>query len=422
MILAHGVGSVYELPLPLPLYLGGAAGTVLLSFALRAFADRRPVLTEPRVLIGKGGADVLLEVLRTGALVCFILTFVFGILDPERGFTVAPLLFWVGLLIGTTTIQAICRGVWGRVDPWATLQDLLQLDARRARKAPPWWLGPLSIYALFWFELVSGKGFDPIAIITVLLGYTLYVLSFKNTFGDAWEEADPLSILFGFAGRSAPLAVTDDGIAYKGFLADLDDESPMSLALFASVFVLLGSTTLDNVRETIQWGDFLIGSGLDAIPTVVMDSVMLLLFSLPFFLPFCATMWLAGRWSPGSSVMSLARRFGWSLIPIGVAYLLAHNIPLLIVGLPQIVIQIAGRFGLDLFGGYVPSPKLVWFLEIAIIVGGHVIGVLAAHRTAMRISGSHSAAVKSHSALTGLMSLFTIVTLWLLSLPVVSSG
>ena len=42
MILAHGVGSVYELPLPLPLYLGGAAGTVLLSFALRAFADRRP--------------------------------------------------------------------------------------------------------------------------------------------------------------------------------------------------------------------------------------------------------------------------------------------------------------------------------------------------------------------------------------------
>ena len=197
---------------------------------------------------------------------CFVLTFVFGILDPERGFTVAPLLFWVGLLIGTTALQAICRGVWTVVDPWATLQDLLQLDARRALKAPPWWLGPLSIYALFWFELVSGKGFDPIAIITVMLGYTLYVLSFKNTFGDAWEEADPLSILFGFAGRSAPLAVTEEGIAYKGFLADLDDENPMPLALFASVFVLLGSTTLDNVRETVQWGDFLINSGLDAVP------------------------------------------------------------------------------------------------------------------------------------------------------------
>lgn len=420
MLSAHGVGSVYELPLPLPLYLGAAAGTVLLSFVLRAFADKRPEAARRRVVVGKRATDAVIEVLRAVALVGFVLTFVFGILDPERGFTVAPLLFWVGLLIATTALQAICDGLWPAVNPWTTFQELLQLDARREHRDPPWWLGPLLIYALFWFELISGKGFDPLSILTVLLGYTLYVLSFRNTFGAAWEEADPLSILFGFAGRSAPLTITAEGITYKGFLADLDNEDPMPKALFASVFVLLGSTTLDNVRETVQWSTFLRASGLDSVPTMIVDSIALLLFSLPFFLPFLATMWLAGRWSRSSSFVSLARRFGWSLIPIGVAYLLAHNMPLLILGLPQIVTQIAGRFGLELFAAYVPSPKLVWFLEIAIIVWGHVIGVLAAHRAAIRISGSHSAALRSHSALTGLMSAFTIVTLWLLSLPLVT--
>jgi hypothetical protein len=256
----------------------------------------------------------------------------------------------------------------------------------------------------------------------VLLAYTLFFLSFKNAFGEHWSEADPLSILFGFAGRIAPLEATDDGIFYKGFLRDLDHPDPMPVPLYASIFLLLGSTTLDNVRETVQWSSFLAATGLDSVSTVLVDSTALLVFTLPFLLPFLLAVWLAARWSPGESIGPLARRFGWSLIPIGVAYLLSHNMPLLITGLPQLATQIASRFGFDILGQYVPSPKLVWFLEIVLIVGGHVIGVLAAHRIATDASGSHSAAVKSHSALTILMSAFTIVTLWLLSLPLVSQS
>lgn len=66
-----------------------------------------------------------------------------------------------------------------------------------------------------------------------------------------------------------------------------------------------------------------------------------------------------------------------------------------------------------------PSPALVWFLEIALIVGGHVIAVLVAHRTAVRLAGSHRGAVLSQIALTVLMSVFTIATLWLLAQPLV---
>jgi hypothetical protein len=61
----------------------------------------------------------------------------------------------------------------------------------------------------------------------------------------------------------------------------------------------------------------------------------------------------------------------------------------------------------------------VWFVEIALIVGGHILAVLAAHRTAWRIGGSRVVALRSQYALTALMSLYTVATLWLLAQPLV---
>jgi hypothetical protein len=126
-------------------------------------------------------------------------------------------------------------------------------------------------------------------------------------------------------------------------------------------------------------------------------------------------------------LLDAARAFGWSLVPIGIAYVLAHNAPLLITGVPQLVRALSDPFeyGWNLFGtgdlwsGFSASPQLVWYLEIALIVGGHVLGVLTAHRTAVRVAGSHAAAVRSQYALTALMSVYTIATLWLLAQPLV---
>jgi hypothetical protein len=122
------------------------------------------------------------------------------------------------------------------------------------------------------------------------------------------------------------------------------------------------------------------------------------------------------------------RRFAWSLVPIGIAYLLAHNAPLLMTGTPRIIEYLSDPFekGWNLFGTatlfetYLPSPQLVWGIEIVLIIGGHVLGVLTAHRIAARRAGSHAAAVRSQLALTILMSLFTIATLVLLGQPLIA--
>jgi hypothetical protein len=111
-----------------------------------------------------------------------------------------------------------------------------------------------------------------------------------------------------------------------------------------------------------------------------------------------------------------------------VAYVLAHNTPLLITGVPELVRAISDPFErgwnllgtADAFRTFVASPKVVWFLEIAFIVIGHVVAVMGAHRAAVRLADSHEAAVKSQYALTVLMSAYTITTLWLLAQPLVS--
>lgn len=365
--------------------------------------------------------------LRVLGVVTLILALFAGGLVRGNGLLLAPLLFWVGLIVLTAAVNAVLDGAWGASDPWAPLLDIYSPSASRPLQ-PPWWLGPLLLYGLFWFELVSGVGFSSPTIAAVLVGYSAYVLAFRTRFGARWDEADPLSILFGFAGRGAPLRLEQGGIYYRGPVGGLDEREPMRLSLFVSLFVLLGVTTLDNVRETVGWSSFLASARVGEWPHALVDSVALIAFAGLFYAPFALSLWIARRWMPGDlSFAATTRRFGWSLVPIGVAYLLAHNAPLLMTGVPQLIRQLSDPFdrGWNLFGtlgwfhDYVPSPALAWFLEIALIVGGHVIGVLVAHRTAVRLAGSHRGAVMGQIALTLLMSLFTITTLYLLAQPLV---
>lgn len=232
--------------------------------------------------------------------------------------------------------------------------------------------------------------------------------------------------MFGFAGACAPLRLSADGVVYRGWLTELDRREAASKTAFACVFVLLGATTLDNIRETTGWHNFLQSARADALPTVLVDTLALAAFAGLFLAPYALAMWVTARSMRATgSVRAEMRWFAWSLIPIGIAYLLAHNAPLLMTGTRRLIEYLSDPFekGWNIFGTanlfdtYLPSPALVWAMEIVLIIGGHVLGVLTAHRIAVRRAGSHAAAVKSQIALTMLMSFFTVATLVLLGQP-----
>lgn len=432
MLLAHGVGQVYELPIPLWLYLLAAAATVLVSFLIRAFArsgSSVPGGRAPRRVAGGGVARTLVLALRSVALFFLLLTLIAGALTREAGLGFTTLSFWVGFVVGMTFLSSLLDGSWAAANPWATTERFYRLaDEPEASVCPPWWVAPLGIYLLFWFELVSGVGFDAFWVVVALASYSLVVFSFRARLGSGWDEADPFAILFGFAGLCAPLRLTEEGIWRKSPVADLSQDRPMMSSLYSALFVMLASTTLDNVRETVGWNNLLNSVGLGDVSTMLVDSVALVLFTLPFFLTFRFAIGVAhrslGRTAPAEDT---ARRFGWSMVPIAIAYVLAHNAPLFIQGAPQLLRALSDPFeqGWNLLGtsrafeGFAASPKLVWFLEIAIIVGGHVLAVLAAHRTAVNLAGDHRRAVRSQYALTALMWVYTIATLWLLAQPLV---
>lgn len=428
--LAHGVGRVYESPIPLWLYTVGAAGTVAASFVVRAVAPDVRAERPERRLLGPGVARAIVLTLRVLGLFGLTLTLASGLIAASEGFVLSTLLFWVGLVVGVVVLSALVDGVWAHADPWASLESVYRIeDAEPAHREPPWWLGPLLLYALFWFELISGAGFDATYIVVVIAIYSVLAFTLRPVFGRNWKLVDPFSILFGFAGRSAPLRLDENGLYRRGFTRGLDRTEPMPLALYASVFILLASTTLDNVRETVGWSELKRDTGLDALPAEILESIALLVFAALFFLPFLVAIAVARRSLGGEGGLpALARHFGWSLIPIGVAYVVAHNVPLLITGIPQIIRGLSDPFELgwnlagtaDAFDSFAASPRVVWFLEIAVIVGGHILGVLAAHRTAVRLGETTRGAVRSQIALTVLMSLFTIATLWLLAQPLVA--
>jgi hypothetical protein len=123
------------------------------------------------------------------------------------------------------------------------------------------------------------------------------------------------------------------------------------------------------------------------------------------------------------STEQLASVFVASLIPIALAYTIAHYFTLL-VNQGRYAIPLAsdpfGK-GWDVFGtsGYTPSlfnsANAIWYVQVGVLVVGHVVGLMLAHDRAVAIWGSARTAVQTQYAMLALMVLYTCTGLWLLS-------
>jgi hypothetical protein len=59
----------------------------------------------------------------------------------------------------------------------------------------------------------------------------------------------------------------------------------------------------------------------------------------------------------------------------------------------------------------------VWHTEVALILIGHVISVYLAHRVALRLFSSRREAMVSQLPMLMLMVAYTVLGLWVISLP-----
>ena len=131
---------------------------------------------------------------------------------------------------------------------------------------------------------------------------------------------------------------------------------------------------------------------------------------------------LAGDQSVNTRKLFLA--YSYSLLPIALFYHLAHNAMHILMEGGAIVPMLSDPLGTgtDYFGtasmrlGHLVSDQTIWYLQIALILFGHLVGIVVAHRISRNIFSSEKAARRSLIPMLVVMVIISVAGLSLMVL------
>jgi hypothetical protein len=431
-VLAHGVGSRADLPVPLSLAIYGAGIAVLVSFLalvllwrtskLRGDAAGRPLPTVVQRLVD---SPVLRWVLRLVVLAVTLLVVAVALLGPRNAnVNLAPYALYVTFWVGLVPASLLLGPVWRAVNPLRTLHAGLS----RITGEPPakdrlpvlgYWPAALSLVAFLWLELVlPGRG-EPGTVGVFLVLYGVVQLAGALWCGEGWfERGDGFEVYSTLLGRLSPFGRRDDGrLVVRSPLDGLDGVRP-ERGLVAVVVVLVGSTGFDGLSRTQFWVE---GPGQDAYLSALPGT-----FGLLAMIGLVALLYVAATAGVGRVGEIEARDqpalFAHSVIPIAAGYAIAHYFSLLVLDGQTTWILASNPFaqdGVDLFGTYgravdytKVTPRVIALVQVGAIVLGHVLGVVLAHDRAVR--ESPVGATVRQIPLVAVMIVFTVGGLGLL--------
>ncbi|MEW6225319.1 MAG: hypothetical protein AB1627_11905 [Chloroflexota bacterium] len=396
---AHGLSPVYQSPLPLAVYLVGAAATVALSFVFVLARDMRAApATDTRVVTVPAPVRVGLRVLGLAGWAWIMVQGIAG--GPALDAAVASLFLWVYGWVGIAMLSALVAPAWEWLDPFATLHDVLAWGLRRlgVRGWAPGelpdalrlWPAVAGLGFFIWLELVAIAGNATLAV--VLAAYTVLTLALMAQFGrDRWRaQGETFTVWFRTLNRLAPFGVApadrdhgtgdpdeiDARVVVRRPFAGGVLEARWTTPLIVLLAFGTGSIIFDGLSQTVAFASLFGAPGLAA--------KTLLLFG---FLGLIATAALAVARSVSTGAI------GAGLLPIAVGYLVAHYLTYLLIEGQRIVVAVSDplQTGADLFGTafFVPAGDwlpagLVWTVQLAAVVGGHMLGAWAGHVTAQR--------------------------------------
>jgi hypothetical protein len=429
-VLAHGIGGRSDLPLPLWLFAYGAGFAVVISFTALRILWPRPRLAEAST--GSALPKVVDTATSATAWVARAVgLFAFGVLlyaawagYDSPATNVAPVTVYVIFWVGLHAVSALLGDVWRALNPFESIGALLRLPERRDE---PWlpepgqWTAALGILSFAWLELAYHDPSSPRALAVWLTAYSVAVMAGAVVWGRAWlRTGEGFAALFGLIAHLAPFYRDPETTRLRARwplagLADVD-VAPGTAAL---VLVALGSTTFDGFSRTEWWTD-IVGSrrGWDA--TIVSGVGLVWVIGL-VGLAYVGATRVCARISDGDPAET-ATAYVPSLVPIVVAYAVAHYFSLLVFEAQNFVALASDPFGRgwDLFGTIgnridytVVSTSTIAYVQAGAIVVGHVLGVVAAHDRAVE---RHPAALATRAQypLLAVMVLYTVGGLLLL--------
>jgi hypothetical protein len=133
---------------------------------------------------------------------------------------------------------------------------------------------------------------------------------------------------------------------------------------------------------------------------------------------------VAGARAAAHRKTGLRYEFALSLVPIALAYAVAHYFSLLVLQGQSAWFMASDPFGFgwDLFGtaAFEPnlqalSPNQIWYVQVVALIAGHVLGLVLAHDRAVALYRDPRIALRTQYAMLVLMIAYTVGGLWLLS-------
>lgn len=471
---AHAVGGTFQLPVPLTLYLAGAAIAVAASFAVTVLAapNRTGPIAYPTRPIPGGVASAARIGLRLLGLAWWYGAIAVGVLIGD----ISPLpavLLWIGIWVSLPIVAVLAGNPWPSLSPFRTTFAVLEWVARRFGASrldlglgyPPAlarWPAVVLLAAGIWAELILPGGEVAGTVAALMIGYTLLTLTGMVTFGAvSWlRNAELFEVELGWFGRIGPLVrrsrgaelcagcdeacdptrcrdcpecsvAADDGERrpeLRPWIVGLTDVAGPGWSDAAFIITALGGVTYDGLSETVAGASLFnvfyppvsAVLGPASWATFLLVETLQLAAVLAAFVLACVAVAAATRALGDSrrmSLGSLAGRYATTLLPIAGGYLIAHYLTLVIQGAVWLPSLLA-----DPVLGVAPQldaipVSAVWYVSVAAIVGGHIAGIVLAHRIAVADAPRH--ATLAGLPMVALMIGYTVLSLWIISAPIV---
>lgn len=443
---AHGLSGKQDLPIPRWLFAWAASIVLVASFIglaalwakprLQAVRER-PILTAPRaleLLAGILGVAAFAVVVYAGYAGAQVAT---GNLAP----TVIYVVFWVGIPFAS----AVFGDVFRAFNPWLAIGKASGWVARRLGGGtvpepvayPPSlgrWPAVAGVVIFAWVELVYANRDQPSQLATMAVAYAAVQLLAMSLFGaETWSRrGDAFGVYFGLFARVAPLRWKERTLYRRPVLSGAPRLVPVA-GTVALLCAMIGTTSFDGFSQGAAWTELVphvqslfehLGlnaeHALEAAGTAGMVAMILLIAGLYRLGALGVATVDARRVSRDVA----AQRFAHTLIPIALAYVIAHYFSLLAYqgqAMGYLISDPLGH-GANLFGTGSAAINYtwigmtgIWYVQVLALVLGHVGGLTLAHDHALALFPRMREATRSQYWMLAVMVTFTSLGLWLLS-------
>ena len=475
-VAAHALGGTFQLPVPLWLYLVGAAVAVGASFVVTSAVVRRDQPDAPAEYatrpLAVGGSSLARGVLRVLGLAWWYGAIAVGFLVGD----ISPLpavLFWIGIWVGLPIIAVLIGNPWPSLSPFRSTFGIVEWTARRVGihrvdaglrypVALARWPAVALLAAAIWAELVLPGRDAAGTVAALMLAYTVLTVVGMGLVGQiAWlRHAELFEVALAWFGRVGALArrstspelcegcgeacdprrcldcpecstAADDGerdVVLRPWIVGLTDVTRAGWSDAAFIVTTLAGVSYDGLEDT-AFGASLLSVllppvqalfGLTSTTFLVLDTLALVVVIAAFMAAFLVIVSIAHALARSDRRRPLAEKAGVyaaTLLPIAGGYVIAHYLTLVIQGavwLPSLLVD--PLMSLAPVLDWIPTA-LVWYLSVVSIVGGHIAGIVLAHRLAVRDAPSR--AVVAGLPMVALMIGYTVLSLWIIAQPIV---